>query len=697
MAIKEMKRIELLAMLSDSKAIFDLIQQNGCVEVVDYEELENGFYNLPTNASVSQFDKFCGVAKESLEILGKYVPAGGGLLASFAPRPELTVTEYYEKAAESDATLSKCYSINALYKEIQDARVEIVRAQTGIDQMRPWVSLDIPTSYKGTASTAAFVGSINQPNLDREKILAALAEKAPEIEAEIEIVSADANQTCIVALCPRAESKDFDQALRSIGFQTPSDPTKHEPKVRVERFESTIKSCEEKIAENEEKIKTYAEFRDDIQFLVDYCVLRTDKYKALDKIAMSDNVFVLKGYVPTDAVDGLTKKLEELFDVAISVTDPDPETEEVPVLVENGALGGTMESITNMYATPSHNDIDPNAIMTVFYYFLFGLMLGDAGYGVLMVLACLFVKFKFKLEPQKAKTVNYGLLCGVGTTFWGALLNGWFGDLPHYIANGCKSDEAVLAAGGVVKYSFIEAHHLYWFNPVDYTTEFLLLAFFIGILHLTLGTIVNMYKGIKVGGDTLVAVVENVPSIMINIGIIPLINSQIGGTTLANNPHTVFLDNFIKSISTPLYILLAAGAAFVVIGPAIIAVRDKKPVGKVLGSLGGGLYGLYNAASGVLGDVLSYARLLALGLCTGVIASVVNQLASLPGNPILFVVIVIVGQVINFGINLIGTYVHTNRLQYVEFFSKFYEGGGKPFEPLNVKSKSFKFKEETQS
>ena len=424
MAILNMKRIELLAMLSDSKAILDLIQQSGCVEVLDIDEESNDFYKLSMATSVNQFDKFKGVATQALETLNQYAPKDGGLLDSFAPRPDMTVTDFYKKAQDADAILSKCYGINALYKEIQDAKTEIIRAQTSIDQVMPWANLDIPSSYKGTQYTTCFVGSIGEP-ITGADINAKLAEAVPEIDFKVETVLEDKNQTCLVAICHNENAKDFEQALRSIGFVTPSDPTKHEPAVRIKRLEAQIEKCNEKIAENEEKIKTYAEFRGDMEFLVDYFTLRADKYQALDKISMSDNIFVLTGYVPEIYVEGLTKKLESLFDVAISITDPDPETEEVPVLLDNGSIGQTMESITEMYALPTHNDVDPNKAMAVFYYLLFGLMLGDAGYGILMVIACLIVKFKFRLEPKKAATVNYGLLCGIGTTFWGIVLNGW--------------------------------------------------------------------------------------------------------------------------------------------------------------------------------------------------------------------------------------------------------------------------------
>ena len=686
MAILKMKRIEILAMLSDSKSIIDLIQQQECVELLDYQSESNKLYKLSTMAAAGQFDKFLGVVRSASEVLDKYVPAKGGLLSSFAPRPELTVSEYYKKSQETDTILSKCYGVNALYKEIQDNRADIVRAEVSIDQLKPWINLDIPSSFQGTAMTRTFIGSISE-SLDREAILTKLAEVIPDVDVDVEIISSDKNQTCFVSICHKENAKDLEQALRGIGFVAPADPTKQEPAARIKQLEESIEKCNAKISENEEKIKSYAEFREDMKFLEDYFVVRTDKYRALDKISMSDNIFIVSGYIPEEKVDQLKKKLEDLFDVAISVTDPDYENEDVPVLLKNDTVGSTMEAVTDMYSTPSNNDIDPNKVMTVFYFLLFGLMLGDAGYGLIMVIACLIVKFKFRLEPKKAKTVNYGLFCGIGTTIWGILLNGWFGDLPHYIANGLKMGDKV---------DFITANHLYWFSPLEHTTRFLLLAFFIGILHLGLAICVNIYKNIK-QGNTFVGLVENVPILMILVGVIPLINSQIGGTALSENPPTKFIDDWIKAGSGVMYGLLAAGAALVVLGPAIIAIKERKSIGKVLGGLGGGLYALYNTASGYLGDILSYARLLALGLCTGVIASVINQLAAMPGNPVLFVVIALLGHVVNAAINLIGTYVHTNRLQYVEFFSKFYEGGGTPFKPLGVNSKSFKFKEETKS
>lgn len=685
MAILTMKRIEILGLQKDRKKIIEFVQRQGCVELDEMKEEADHFSNLSTQKTLTQLERYSDLVDSAQEILNRYTSGKSGLLDSFAPRAEMSFSDYLEKSKMVDRTLGKCKEINTLYKKIQDNKVEIARAQTAIDQVKPWETLDIPSSFKGTADTKVFIGTIAQ-TLDREGVLTKLADVDPEAVGEVEVVSADKNQTCLVAICHKDNAKTFEQALRTAGFVAVSDATKHPPKVRIERLTKQIKQCHTAIAELEEAIKAYDGDRDEIVFLKDYLTLRSDKYKVLDKVSIDDSVFVISGYITSKYADGLVKKLQSKFEVAVTLLDVDNSSDEVPVAVENHNLGATMENITNMYAFPSHHDIDPNHVMAFFYFLLFGLMLGDAGYGLVMTLLCLFVKLKYKLEPAKRTTVNYGLGCGLSTTFWGAMQNSWFGDLPKWIANGLKSNDPT---------DFISVHHLYWFDPLQNTTRFLLLCFFIGIVHLFLANCVNLYKMCKQHA-AFEGIVEVVPILLILVGVIPVINTYIGGGALAENHATKPIDSLINAASPVLYILLIVGAVGVVVGPAIIAIKQKASFGKVLGGLGGGLYGLYNAASGYLGDILSYARLLALGLCTGVIASVINQLGALPGggNWFVFILIFIFGHTVNLGINLIGAYVHTNRLQYVEFFSKFYEGGGKPFTPLSAQSKSFVFKEE---
>ena len=266
MAILNMKRIEILGLQKDRKNIIEFLQRQGSVQLDEMNEESGHFTSIPTASTVNQLDKYGSMVDSAVEVLDKYAPGKGGMLDTFAYRQEMSTTEFLEKSKNVDETLGKCQKINALYKKIQDSRVEIARAETAIDQVRPWESLDIPSSFKGTADTCAFIGTIAEP-LDREGVLTKIVEVDPEAQGEVEIVSSDKNQTCLVALCHKDNAKTFEQALRTAGFVSVSDATKHPPKVRIERMEKKIEDCNAQIAEAEEAIKGYGDSRDDIAFL----------------------------------------------------------------------------------------------------------------------------------------------------------------------------------------------------------------------------------------------------------------------------------------------------------------------------------------------------------------------------------------------------------------------------------------------
>lgn len=212
-----------------------------------------------------------------------------------------------------------------------------------------------------------------------------------------------------------------------------------------------------------------------------------------------------------------------------------------------------------------------------------------------------------------------------------------------------------------------------WFTPVENSMKLLMFSFGFGLVHLFTGLAIRFYMLIK-QKQVLAAFCDVVPVAIFVAGF-----AGFGAGLLTTTTQTV------QSVSK---ILLLIGAVLIV----LTAGRSAK---NIVGKLGGGLYGIYNTVTGYLGDILSYSRLLALGLVTGVIANVVNMLAAMPKNILFFIPIFLIGHAINLAVNLIGTYVHTSRLQYVEFFSKFYEGGGRVFTPFKINLKHFKIKEET--
>ena len=686
MAILDMKKIEIVALLRDSKSLIDMIQRLGNMELISVDSDDDALSEINSAEICNKLENYKEVAKDALKLLDQYKPEKSSVLSSFAPREEISVSDFTKKIQNFDDVLNVCYSILSLDKKISDSKIEIIRAKTGLESIEPWLSLDVPTSFTGTENTAVVFGTGTAPFKSSNDIALRAAEIQPELDCASEIISQTKTVTAVAAVSKKEDGEKLSALMRSLDFVPVSDPTVNPPKVRHQRLTEKIAECEQIIQDSEDKIKEKASFRKDIKFLSDYLTLRFDKYEAIKDMKVGNNVFIITGYIPTKYVDEFVSKIEAKFDIAYNIIEPDYDNEDeiVPTAVESKALPATMESITEMYSPPSHNDIDPNPVMTFFYFMLAGMMLGDAGYGILMVIACLFIKLRFKLEPEKKKTINFGLFFGLGTTFWGIMFNSWFGDLPGYIAGGLKGKEMDIITG----------KHLYWFNTLDYTTPFLLFCFFIGIIHLSVGLIMNMYKMMKKHHEYLEGIFTNVPPILLLIGVLPIINTQIGGDALSSNPQTVFIDNFLKNNSQVFTVILLVGVVSMLVGPMIIAIKNKEKFGKIIGGLFSGLNDVYSAASGYLGDILSYARLLALGLCTGVIASVINELAAMMGNPIAFIIIAIFGHTINFGINLIGAYVHTNRLQYVEFFGKFYEGGGKLFKPLRINTQTFKIKEE---
>ena len=210
MAILNMKRIEILGLQKDRKSIIEFLQRQGTVQLDEVQEDSGHFSNLSTANTVSQLERYESTVDSAVEVLDKYAPGDGGMLDTFASRSEMSTAEFLKKSEDVEKTLGKCKEINALYKKIQDNRVEIARAETAIDQVRPWESLDIPSSFKGTADTRAFVGTIAEP-LDREGVLTKVVEADPEAQGEVEIVSADKNQTCLVALCHKDNAKTLNR------------------------------------------------------------------------------------------------------------------------------------------------------------------------------------------------------------------------------------------------------------------------------------------------------------------------------------------------------------------------------------------------------------------------------------------------------------------------------------------------------
>ena len=657
MAKIKLVHFELVSLLDESKKLVEFLQKSGVAELENAED--ESLTKYQTDYIVEQFIKKHKRAVEAYGILEKYCQLKKSFIESFSDVAEIDYSEYRLISDRSDELLEKCGGIISLEREIQSLREAVAEKEGLLAYYEPWLGLDIPMASKRTLTTSIFIGCFPQ-ELSKEEILSliASAEDYPE-DVEIEIVSKRKLLTCAVIMCHQSSGEKLLEILKNNGFSIPDKIAPKLPEKAMEDCREEISLLKEKIIILTEGLKEYSDDYRDIRFLSDYFMAQADKYSAVENAAATESVFFVKGYIPERNAEEIKFEIERQFTAQMELSEPDYDNADVPVLIENKSFAAGVESVTDMYSPPSNKDIDPNPVMSFFYYAFFGLMLSDAGYGLLMVIFSLVAKKKLKVRGSMKKTADMVLYCGISTVIWGALFGGWFGDLIPTVCTAFLGFEKAPSLA-------------IWLEPMNNSMELLMYCFIFGIIHLLTGLMLRFYILIR-ERNYLSAIFDVIPVCIFVVG------------------FGIFAGSFIFTIDEK---IKAFGGPLLGIGSLLIVLTAGRSSKNILGKLGGGLYALYNAASGYLGDILSYSRLLALSLVTGVIANVVNLLGAMFGNVLLFIIVVLFGHTVNIAINLIGTYVHTNRLQYVEFFSKFYEGQGRAFTPFKINSEFFTIKED---
>ncbi len=670
MSVVSMKRISVAAMKSDRKAVLDHLQVLGAVQVSIRKKEDEFFKKTDMSKSQQIFVKNSEKAEDALAVLKTHAPEKTGLLASFEGRKEISRQEYEQRSVRCEDTLKICTRILELEKQHADLVSRIPKLEDQKKALEPWMKFDLPLDLQETRKTAVFIGSL-QGEYTLETFYTELKKLSKVETIEGDIISADAISTCIFLVCEKKDEAALKDALRRMNFASPPMSGVN-PAEKIKEIEAGIDETRGQIEETVKEIRELASCREDIRFASDHYAVRAEKYGVISQLLQSRRVFFLEGFVPEPRAQEIAAGLENRFNCAVEIRNPSKK-EKPPILLKNNAFSSPLEGITESYSLPGKKEIDPTFLSSLFYYILFGIMLSDAGYGILLFAATgiILLKFGKKMEEGMKQTMRMFFLCGIATTFWGFMFGSFFGDSVAVIGKtffGQGSDFGLKP---------------WWFAPLDEPMRMLTFCFIIALIHMFVGLGAKAYMLIKQG-----KIMDMVYDVV--LWYVLLISCVVFLLTVPTMAEMLSVSPLQTSLQTPMMVLMVISA----VGIILTGGRESKNwVKRILK----GLYSLYGISSW-LSDILSYSRLLALGLATGVIAQVFNSMGTMGGNGIpgamMFIVVFLIGNVLNLAINALGAYVHTNRLTYVEFFGKFYDGGGKKFRPFAANTKYYKFKEE---
>ena len=640
MAIVKMKKLRLMVASSQREELLREIMLLGCVQVSQPPPEEENEQSLLSRADVPyllQLKSDQNMLAGSLAVLKRYAPEKGGIGSLLSPLPEVATEVLLDERTKKEE-LETAEKILALDERIRKITIDRTARMVEIQGMEPWVSLDLPMEVSST-ETSVIVRGTMPAAADPGQVQAALEAEAEM--AELFTVSSDKSFHYMVLVSHKEQLEKAQAVLRPLGFTVMNaGEFRGTPAQIIEEGKKAIAAWDEEESECREQLASMGVHRQALKLRFDAMSAEIAQAEAESRLLCTESVSILEGWVPAADEPKLAALLEK-YDCAYDTEDPaEDEYPQVPVLLKNSVLTRSLNAVTEMYSLPAYDGIDPNPYMTPFFIFFYGMMMADMGYGILMVLICLLV---LKLKKPARGMRNFFelfLWCGFATIAWGAVTGGFFGDAPLQVAKILNPDTTFTGLPSLI-------------NPLEDTVMILVGSVALGFVHIITGTVIGFVDNIK-RGEWKTAINDQVAWWVVFAGI--------GCLVLGLGPW-----------------VLALGGALVVLGSFL----TNQGIGKVTGLFGA----LYNNVTGYFGDMLSYARLMALMLAGSVIAQVFNTLGAIPGNIIVFLIISIAGNALNLGLNLLGCFVHDLRLQCLEFFGKFYKDGGIPFRPLNIQTK----------
>lgn len=627
-----MKHLRLLGMESEREALLKAMQDMECVEISSIdgseEALKSGFAK-PDDKALMSAQEASRAYRTALASLDRFAPEKKGM---FRKRQGVSRAAFFSAESEENARTA-AETINKDTRRLGEIESERTKNEALRATLAPWLTVDAPLGGADGA-LAVFFGTAGLNVTD--DALKALADSLDGL-LTWQQASSDRSLRYLLVMCHGSVKERALSALRDLGFSTVSfrgmtGTAKENDKALAEN----LAALEKERQEIEQRIAGLGGKREVLLEASDRAAIALRREEAKSRLVGTDKVFLLEGWLPADRCAEIEKTLKP-FTCAIETREPtEDEYPQVPVQLKNNKLTRPLNMVTEMYSLPAYGTLDPNPLMAPFFILFYGIMMADMGYGLLMMIASVIISKKYRPKGTSGELFSLLGLCGISTFIMGALTGGFFGDFLTQLV-------AIVSPGTVFALPKL-------FDPLDDLTMILIGSMALGMVQIVTGMAISLIEKCK---------------------------------------RKKFLDAFFEEITWWIVFIgiallaLGKGAAVLYVGCALVLLG---PIvqGKGWGKLTGVFGSLYNHVTGYFGDILSYTRLMALMLAGSVIAQVFNMLAAMPGNVIAFIIISMLGNAMNFGLNLLGCYVHDLRLQCLEFFNKFYVDGGKPFRPMTL-------------
>ena len=660
MAVCKVKKVNIFTHIELKNRIIEELHKVGCVQIIDVTSKLKAPGLLEFN-EINDIESSYALAKVKYCI---------DFLSNFKDKPK--------KSDKSLTTPDKVYDYKKLsslffqydYKKIYEKCIEldgdlkILKTRENHlkniqEQLEEWKELDIKIEdLEGTKNTKIIAGTL--PSKDFISCLDELKKIGKEIE--INKISEDKKQSKIIILSMSEYHSSIKKILSkyNISYFSPALEFNGTPRsILKDIFEELINIEEKRKLIFNESIKLHKENLW-LYIAFDYLSILKNK-KDVDKyIKQTKKVIFIEGWVLKKDLDELKNTLYKKFkELEIVFSDPE-EGEDIPVALKNNKFVEPFESITALYGIPKYREYDPTPLFAPFYFIFFGMSLSDAGYGLIIAALTYFALLKFKFEGTIKKFFGLFFLGGISTFIMGTIMGSWMGDALNFLPKNIL----------FIKTYLIDTLAL--LDPIKNPMPLLLISLSLGVIQIYTGFIIKFMANIK----------ENkIKAGLMDQGSWLLLISGILLFVVASA-----INSFAEFKVIAKYIIWA--------GLLSIIITQGRSNKNIILKVAGGVLRLYDLI-GYFSDILSYSRLFALGLSTAVLAVVVNNFVMLFKDiPIVGIIaaalVFILGHLFNLVISGMGAFIHSTRLQYVEFFTKFYEGGGTPFKPFKIFTKYIK-------